>query len=63
MKYSSNLNDKENKKLVNSLINSDTRIITINNNIIGFYTKNLYLKDEYRNTNLEDIIKEELNIT
>ena len=63
MKCNSNLNDKENKKLVNSLINSDTKVITINDNIIGFYTKNLYLKDEYKNTNLEDIINEELNIT
>lgn len=60
MKCNKKLNDKENKKLVNSLINDNTKIITLNNDIIGFYTKSLYLKEEYSNTELEKIIEEEI---
>ena len=51
---------KTNKKIVNNYISSDIIIIMIDNEPIGFYAKEIFLVDEFKNKGIENIILEEL---
>lgn len=61
LKSNKDLDLKTNKRIVNNYINNDPIIITLNDIPIGFYTKEIYLIDDYKNKKIEEIIINELN--